>query len=79
MKPFEDFHSGIGSQSMGVSIEKQRKAVVDDEIPMENLMGELRTNIMDNSRKITEANLVTPGNSGKLPLFPNYMIHLYTV
>ncbi|KAG8644865.1 sister chromatid cohesion 1 protein 1 [Manihot esculenta] len=62
--PFEDFHSGIGSQSMGVSIEKQRKAVVDDEIPMENLMGELRTNIMDNSRKITEANLVTPGNSG---------------
>ncbi|XP_037495670.1 sister chromatid cohesion 1 protein 1 isoform X1 [Jatropha curcas] len=61
--PFEDFYSGVGSQSLGVSIEKQRNTVVKDDMPMEILMGELKNNLMNNGKKITEANLVTPGNS----------------
>ncbi|KAF2319158.1 hypothetical protein GH714_013636 [Hevea brasiliensis] len=52
MKPFEDFHSGTGSQSLGFSIEKQREAVVNDEMPMEILMGELRANLMNNGDEV---------------------------
>lgn len=65
MKPFEDFHSGVGSQPLGVSIEKQRANVVNNDIPTEILMEELRANLMNNGTGLAEVNLlVTPGNSG---------------
>ncbi|KAK4385307.1 Sister chromatid cohesion 1 protein 1 [Sesamum angolense] len=43
--PFEDFHSRIGSQSMGISIEKQRANAHDTEMPPEILMEEFRNNL----------------------------------
>ncbi|KAF3433361.1 hypothetical protein FNV43_RR24463 [Rhamnella rubrinervis] len=64
--PFKDFQSGVGSQSLGVSIEKQRKNLVDNNIhiPTEILMDELRANLMNNGVGMTETNLMeTPGNS----------------
>ncbi|XP_041025455.1 sister chromatid cohesion 1 protein 1 isoform X2 [Juglans microcarpa x Juglans regia] len=62
--PFEEFHSGAGSQSLGVSIEKQRTNVFNHEIPTEFLMDELRANLMNNRVRVAEANpMVTPGNS----------------
>ncbi|CAK9135819.1 unnamed protein product [Ilex paraguariensis] len=73
VKPYEDFQSGIGSQSLGASIEKQRANINNNEFPPEILMEELRTNLMNNGvritlangERVTEANLmVTPGNSG---------------
>jgi hypothetical protein len=69
VKPFEEFHSGVGSQSLGVSIEKQRTNVVNNGIPTEILMDELRANLMNNGMRVAEANLlVTPGNSGMMYL-----------
>ncbi|XP_048231365.1 sister chromatid cohesion 1 protein 1 isoform X2 [Ricinus communis] len=61
--PFEDFQSGIGSESLG-AIEKQRKTIINEVMPMETLMNELRSKLVNNGSKTTEANLVTPGNSG---------------
>ncbi|XP_059627076.1 sister chromatid cohesion 1 protein 1 [Cornus florida] len=55
--PFEEIHSGVGSQSLGVSVEKQRTVINDNDIPSEIFVGELRTNPMNNG-------MVTPGNSG---------------
>lgn len=66
VKPFEDFQSGVGSQSLGVSIEKQRANIVDNNIhiPTEILMDELRANLMNNGVGMTETNLMeTPGDS----------------
>ncbi|GAV88081.1 Rad21_Rec8 domain-containing protein/Rad21_Rec8_N domain-containing protein [Cephalotus follicularis] len=63
--PFEDFQSRVGSQSLGVSIEKVRGNDVENDLSMEILMGELRTNLVNNGLRVSEANpLVTPGNSG---------------
>ncbi|GFY83485.1 Rad21/Rec8-like family protein [Actinidia rufa] len=63
--PFEDFHSGLGSQSLGVSIEKLRKNLNVNELPNEFLMEELRSNLVNNGVREDEANvMVTPGNSG---------------
>ncbi|XP_059458695.1 sister chromatid cohesion 1 protein 1 [Corylus avellana] len=70
--PFEDFHSGVGSQSLGVSIEKQRANVVNNDIPTEILMEELRANLMNNGTGLAEVNLlVTPGNSDDVRSIPN--------
>ncbi|GFY82084.1 Rad21/Rec8-like family protein [Actinidia rufa] len=63
--PSEDFHSGIGSQSLGVSIEKLRKTVNVNELPNEFFIEELRSNLMNNGVRAAEANvMVTPRNSG---------------
>ncbi|KAB1217653.1 Sister chromatid cohesion 1 protein 1 [Morella rubra] len=63
-KPFEEFHSGVGSKSLGISIEKQRTYVVNNDIPTEILMEELRANLTNNGGMIAEATMmVTPGNS----------------
>ncbi|KAE7996575.1 hypothetical protein FH972_001286 [Carpinus fangiana] len=70
--PFEDFHSGVGSRSLGVSIEKQRANVVNNDIPTEILMEELRANLMNNGTGLAEANLlVTPGNSDDVRSIPS--------
>ncbi|KAK9283481.1 hypothetical protein L1049_011727 [Liquidambar formosana] len=65
--PFEDFHSGVGSQSLGLSIEKQRANFDNNEVPAEVFMEELRTNLVNTGARVTEiqANpMVTPGSSG---------------
>ncbi|KAH7839187.1 hypothetical protein Vadar_000896 [Vaccinium darrowii] len=62
---YEDMHGGLGSQSFGVSIEKQRTNVNVNEIPTEVLMEDLRNNFVNNGVRVNEANvMVTPGNSG---------------
>ncbi|KAL5568821.1 hypothetical protein UlMin_025396 [Ulmus minor] len=53
---FEDFHSGVGSHSTDVPIERQRRNSFGDNIPAEFIMDELRVNLMKN--------VVTPNNSG---------------
>ncbi|KAL5799674.1 hypothetical protein ACOSQ4_032558 [Xanthoceras sorbifolium] len=59
--PFEDIHSRIGSQSVGVSIEKLRANLVNNE---KNLMEEIRANFLNNGIRASEANvMVTPGKS----------------
>ena len=60
---FEDFHSGVGSHSTDVPIERQRRNSSGDNIPAEFIMDELRVNLMKN--------VVTPNNSGVEPLAPN--------
>ena len=66
MKPFEDFLSGVGSPSLGVSIEKQRGMNHDNnESQFEILMTSLRTKLMNDNARTTEA-VFTPGNSGML-------------
>ncbi|KAG5533540.1 hypothetical protein RHGRI_027657 [Rhododendron griersonianum] len=63
--PYEDVHGGLGSHSLGVSIEKQRTNVNVNEIPTEVLMEELRNNLVNDGVRVNEANvMVTPGNSG---------------
>lgn len=70
--PSEDHHSGIGSQPLEVSIEKQRTNLDNIDMRTEILMEELRTNLNNNGIGITEANgvpvpevnLMTPNNSG---------------
>ncbi|XP_057510038.1 sister chromatid cohesion 1 protein 1-like isoform X1 [Actinidia eriantha] len=63
--PSEDFHSGIGSQSLGVSIEKLRKTVNVNELPNEFFIEELRSNLVNNGVRVAEVNvMVTPRNSG---------------
>lgn len=65
MKPLEDHHSGVGSQSFGASIEKLRTKPVNDDIQAEILLEELRPNFMNNVMGLAERNqVVTPGNSG---------------
>ncbi|WCJ21860.1 Sister chromatid cohesion 1 protein 1 [Euphorbia peplus] len=62
--PFEEFYSGVASDSLGISIEKLRKAFGDNKIPMEILGKGASFGLMDNGRKTTtEASMVTPGNS----------------
>ncbi|WCJ19937.1 Sister chromatid cohesion 1 protein 1 [Euphorbia peplus] len=62
--PFEESYSGVASDSLGISIEKLRKAFGNNEIPREILEKGVSFGLMDNGRKTTtEANMVTPGNS----------------
>lgn len=69
VKPFEDIHSGVGSQSLGASLEKIRVNVANNDKPIENLMQEIRANFINIGFGGNEANgMVTPGNSGKLHL-----------
>ncbi|KAL4620809.1 hypothetical protein ACB092_06G182900 [Castanea dentata] len=70
--PFEDFHSGLGSESLGAPIEKLRRNIVNNDIPTEILMDELRANLMNNGVRVGEANLmVTPGNSDEVRSIPS--------
>ncbi|KAM4104202.1 hypothetical protein ACJW30_06G139100 [Castanea mollissima] len=70
--PFEDFHSGVGSESLGAPIEKLRRNIVNNDIPTEILMDELRANLMNNGVRVGEANLmVTPGNSDEVRSIPS--------
>ncbi|XP_038891624.1 sister chromatid cohesion 1 protein 1 [Benincasa hispida] len=63
--PFEDHHSGVGSQSFGASMEKIMNRRVTDGIQAKIPLEELGLNIMDNVTGMTERNqVVTPGNSG---------------
>ncbi|CAL5404671.1 unnamed protein product [Camellia sinensis] len=63
--PFEDFHSGLGSQSLGVSREKLRTNLKTNEIPTEVFIPGLSNNLGNNGVWVNEANvMVTPGNSG---------------
>ncbi|KAL7184262.1 hypothetical protein ACSBR2_026420 [Camellia fascicularis] len=63
--PFEDFHSGLGSQSLGVSREKLQTNLKTNEIPSEVLILGLSNNLGNNGVRVNEANvMVTPGNSG---------------
>ncbi|XP_065872708.1 sister chromatid cohesion 1 protein 1 [Euphorbia lathyris] len=57
--PFEDFNSGVGSDSLGISIEKLRTNVVNNAIPMEIPVEGVNFGLMDNGKKTTEANIVT--------------------
>lgn len=73
VKPSEDYHSGIGSQPMEVSIEKQRTKFDNNDMRTEILMEELRTNLKNNGGASEangvpgpEVNVMTPNNSGKL-------------
>ena len=69
MKPFEDIHSGVGSQSLGASLEKIRVNVLKNDEQIENLMEEIRVNFINIDSRGNDANgMVTPGNSGKLHL-----------
>ncbi|KAJ6909870.1 hypothetical protein NC652_020775 [Populus alba x Populus x berolinensis] len=61
---FDDVHSGVGSQSLGTSIEKLRTNVVNDGLSMDILMEELKANLGNNGVRMTEANMATPRNSG---------------
>lgn len=77
-KPYEDVHGGLGSHSLGVSIEKQRTNVNVNEIPTEVLMEELRNNLVNDGVRVNEANvMVTPGNSG-MSYFskPYHLVHV---
>ncbi|KAI8006776.1 Sister chromatid cohesion 1 protein 1 [Camellia lanceoleosa] len=63
--PFEDFHNGLGSQSLGVSREKLRTNLKTNEIPTEVFIPGLSNNLGNNGVRVNEANvMVTPGNSG---------------
>ncbi|KAI8005869.1 Sister chromatid cohesion 1 protein 1 [Camellia lanceoleosa] len=64
-RPFEDFHSGLGSQSLGVSREKLQTNLKTNDIPTEVLIPGLSNNLWNNGVRVNEANvMVTPGNSG---------------
>ncbi|GFP96852.1 sister chromatid cohesion 1 protein 1 [Phtheirospermum japonicum] len=72
--PFEDFHTRVDSLSTKISIEKQRaNGNIDEMMPPEILIEELRNNFKNNGLGINEANgasaskanfMATPGNSG---------------
>ncbi|KAI8012323.1 Pentatricopeptide repeat-containing protein [Camellia lanceoleosa] len=67
-----DFHSGLGSKSLGVSKEKLRTNLKTNEIPTEVLIPGLSNSLGNNGVRVNEANvMVTPGNSGTL-----YSYHL---
>ncbi|KAI8027314.1 Sister chromatid cohesion 1 protein 1 [Camellia lanceoleosa] len=70
--PFEDFHSGLGSQSLGVSREKLRTNLKTNEIPTEVFIPGLSNNLGNNDVRVNEANvMVTPGNSDKVKPIPS--------
>ncbi|KAJ4726918.1 sister chromatid cohesion 1 protein 1 [Melia azedarach] len=59
-----DICSGVRSRSLGVSIEKLRENVVNNDKTTEDLMEEIRANFINNGFKGNDANgMVTPGNS----------------
>ncbi|XP_022146858.1 sister chromatid cohesion 1 protein 1-like [Momordica charantia] len=63
--PFEGYHSGVGSQSFGASIEKLRTEPINGDIQVDIVPEELRSNFMDNLMGLAERNqVVTPRNSG---------------
>ncbi|KAL9421734.1 hypothetical protein AB3S75_034075 [Citrus x aurantiifolia] len=70
--PFEDIHSGVGSQSLGASLEKIRVNVANNDKPIENLMEEIRANFINIGFGGNEANgMVTPGNSDDVRSIPS--------
>ncbi|MCD7463607.1 hypothetical protein HAX54_050918 [Datura stramonium] len=78
VKPFEDFQSGVGSPSIGISIEKQRADLNNNKIPPEILMEDLRTNLTNMGLHPTEANgvketdhMATPGSGDEPRSIPS--------
>ncbi|KAI7980826.1 Sister chromatid cohesion 1 protein 1 [Camellia lanceoleosa] len=70
--PFEDFHSGLDSQSLGVSREKLRTNLKTTEIPTEVFIPGLSNNLGNNGVRMNEANvMVTPGNSDEVKSIPS--------
>ncbi|CAN4099113.1 unnamed protein product [Withania somnifera] len=75
---FEDFQGGVGSPSVGISIEKQRENLNNNMIPPEILMEDLRTNPANVGLHPTEANRVkktdhmaTPGSGDEPRSIPS--------
>lgn len=63
MKPFEDIHSEVGSQTLGGSMERRRS--VNKDKPTEDIIEELTTNFRNKVFRANETNvMVTPENSG---------------
>ncbi|KAJ8563507.1 hypothetical protein K7X08_031959 [Anisodus acutangulus] len=76
--PFEDFQGGVGSPSVGISIEKQRANLNNNVIPPEILMEDLRTNLTNMGLHSTEANgvkktdrMATPGSGDEPRSIPS--------
>lgn len=69
MKPFEDY-SGVGSQSLETSIDKQRRhsgMTRGNSDPAQVVLEGLTANLENNGLGGTDANpMVTPGNSGTI-------------
>lgn len=65
VKPFEDIHSGVGSQSLGGSIERTRGIFFNQDQPTEDIIEEMTANFLNRGLKDNETNvMVTPENSG---------------
>ncbi|CAN4100848.1 unnamed protein product [Withania somnifera] len=76
--PFENFQGGVGSPSVGISIEKQRANLNNNTIPPEILMEDLRTNLTNMGLHPTEANgvketdhMATPGSGDEPRSIPS--------
>ncbi|PHT80049.1 hypothetical protein T459_18101 [Capsicum annuum] len=76
--PFEHFQGGIGSPSKGISIEKQRANLNNNEIPPEILMENLRANLTNMGLHPTEADgvketdhMATPGSGDEPRSIPS--------
>lgn len=66
LKVFQDLHSGVGSQPLGASMEKQRANIQQDmptEIP-DFLIRKSDPNLVSNGTRVAESGFMTPGNSG---------------
>lgn len=66
VKPFEELQTGVGSPSVGISIEKQRAYVNNNEIPPD-LMEDLRTNLTNLGLHPKEVNGVNETNHMATP------------
>lgn len=64
VKPFQVPQGGRYSQSMNISVEKQRAYVIDNGMPREIIMEGHRSNLKINELKEAHGVMATPGNSG---------------
>ncbi|ONI24682.1 hypothetical protein PRUPE_2G254800 [Prunus persica] len=73
--PFEDFHSGVGSQSLEPSIDKQRRhsgMTRGNSDPAQVVLEGLTANLENNDLGGTDANpMATPGNSDDVRSIPS--------
>ncbi|KAH0995599.1 hypothetical protein GBA52_019463 [Prunus armeniaca] len=73
--PFEDFHSGVGSQSLEPSIDKQRRhsgMTRGNSDPAQVVLEGLTANLENNGLGGTDANpMATPGNSDEVRSIPS--------
>ncbi|KAH0979423.1 hypothetical protein GBA52_006600 [Prunus armeniaca] len=74
-RPFEDFHSGVGSQSLESSIDKQRRhsgMTRGNSDPAQVVLEGLTANLENNGLGGTDANpMATPGNSDEVRSIPS--------